>query len=42
MSAAKKITLKSHAEEFEKLKEEVIELRHLKKKGVELEEELKK
>ena len=42
MSAAKKITLKSLSEEFEKLKEEVIELRPLKKKVVELYEELKK
>ena len=42
MSAAKKITLKSLAEEFEKLKEEVIELRPLKKKVFELEGELKK
>ena len=42
MSAAKKLTLRSLAEEFDKLKEEVIELRPLKQKVVELEEQLKK
>ena len=42
MSAAKKLTLRSLAEEFNKLKEEVIELRPLKQKVVELEEQLKK
>ena len=42
MSAAKKLTLRSLAEELEKVKEEVVELRPLKQKVVELEEQLKK
>ena len=41
MTAAKKITVKSLAEEFEKLKEEVEELRPLKQKVAYLEEKLK-
>ena len=42
MSAVKKMTIKTLAEEFEKLKEEVLELRPLKKKVADLEEKLNK
>ena len=42
MTAAKKMTIKSLAEEFEKLKEEVEELRPLKQKVAMLEEKLQK
>ena len=42
MTTVKKMTIKTLAEEFEKLKEEVIELRPLKKKVADLEEKLDK
>ena len=42
MTAAKKMTIKILAEEFEKLKEEVRELRPLKQKVLDLEEKLEK
>ena len=42
MIAAKKITIKTFVQEFEKLKEEVEELRPLKHKLIDLEEKLEK